>query len=626
MSIRSSFPSISPTLTLDFAKSRSLGPNIGFTRSHTGNIATYTGSEGLVKYAGPDEPRFDHRVNTRTNLFLYSEELGQSVWFKGRVAITSNAITAPDGLTSADLATENNSSTGEHYINQTGFNYENGSTYTWSWFVKPNGRDNVYCKVYTNFTTAQAIINLPSGSIYHSTTEQFNNITLEPYPDGWYRVSFTKTATSTGQGNILIGFANSSTTYSYLGDGTSGMYIWGAQVEISSAPTDYIATNAATTTRSEVESVGLLLETSRTNFITTSNMSNWNIIGFTGRSLDSVGPDGVANSAISLTEVTGTNPAQYVIYADINVSNNNQTFTHSVFVKPFSSYNWQLNAHNIGSAGNASSFSIVFNTNTRQFTAVTGGPNSPALEGYGYQELSGGWFRIWATCNVGNSDQHTSLLRFHVRPLNASQSGNYTGTGALTGYVFGAQIELGNYLTSYIPTSGSTVNRPTEVLSMTGSKNFSSFYNPTQWTLLVDQVVSKQMLLSNPASVHAYQFDDQTSNNQYILRFVSSTTNPYIDAYGKTNGVTVLDAPGDSTLWTNETVDVPVRTAFTCNQTTTKFCNDSSPVQIDGTFSLSSGVNRFFITSVRTGNVSKISYYPAALPSTQLQTLTTPKV
>lgn len=623
MSIRSSFPAIAPSLTLDFAKSKSLGPNVSFSRVTNGNIGTYTGSDGLIKYAAPDEPRFDHRVTNRTNLIRYSETFTPG-WVHQRTVLTNNSIVSPDGLTNGSKIQGDGNTGGAMSVYQTYTNVQPSSSWTISVFAKAGDAKWLAIEAYDGTSNDETFFNLESGTV-GTIGNNMSNPTIKSYGNGWWRCSVVRTiASNATQVRPQFTLAIGDGTISVID--TKYFYLWGAQLELGDTLTDYIATNSAAVTRTEVESVGLLLERSRKNFITTSNMSNWSIIGFTGRSLDSIGPDGVTNSAISLTEVTGTNPGQYVIYADHNVSNNNQTFTHSVFVKPVSSYNWQLNVHNIGSSGNASSFSVIFNTNTKTFTNTAGGPNSPTIEGYGYQEYSNGWFRIWAACNVGNSDQTTTSLRFHVRSLNASQSGNYTGTGALTGYVFGAEIELGNYPTAYIPTSGSQVTRPTESFIMTGDKDFSSFYNPTEWTLLVDQVVSRQMLFSGASSVYSYMFDDQAGPNQYQLRFVSDFTNPYIDTYGKTNNVTVLDAPGDYTLWTNETVDVPIRSAFTCNQTTSKFCNNGGVVKVDGSFSLSNAVSRFFISSFRTANVSKISYYPVALPSTQLQTLTTPKV
>ena len=66
MSIKSSYPTDSPSLVLDFANSRRLDPRITFTRAQTGNISSYMGPDGLIKYAGPDQPRFDHRYNSVT--------------------------------------------------------------------------------------------------------------------------------------------------------------------------------------------------------------------------------------------------------------------------------------------------------------------------------------------------------------------------------------------------------------------------------------------------------------------------------------------------------------------------------------------------------------------------------
>jgi hypothetical protein len=62
MSISQLYPAEGPTLNLNFAGSRTLDPRITFTRTQTtSNGSTYMGRDGLIKYAGPNEPRFDHR-------------------------------------------------------------------------------------------------------------------------------------------------------------------------------------------------------------------------------------------------------------------------------------------------------------------------------------------------------------------------------------------------------------------------------------------------------------------------------------------------------------------------------------------------------------------------------------
>ena len=83
MSIRNTYPTIRPSLNLDFARSRTLDPRITFSRTTTG---TYMDSDGLIKVASADEARFDHRyVNgqleslgllveeSRSNLFTRSD-------------------------------------------------------------------------------------------------------------------------------------------------------------------------------------------------------------------------------------------------------------------------------------------------------------------------------------------------------------------------------------------------------------------------------------------------------------------------------------------------------------------------------------------------------------------------
>ena len=623
MSISSSFPSISPSLNLDFAKSKSLDPRITFTRAQTGNIATYTGSDGLIKYAGPNAPRFDHKQTFRTNLITYSEDFNTS-WTKQRVNVTVNDIVAPDGSTTADKIQGNGQTGGAMSVYQTITSVEPSASYTISVFAKAGDAKWLAIEAYDGTSNDETFFNLENGTI-GIVGNDMSSPSIKNYGNGWYRCSVVRT----------IGAGANQVRPQYtlaIGDGvisvldTKYFYLWGAQIEGGDTPTAYIATGPSAVTRTATESLGLLVEESRTNLnIQSSFTPGYSRIGFSSVTKDAIGPDGQDNTATTLTEISGSNSGQYVVYADFNVANNNQVFTHSVFVKAALRDEFQLNIHNIGTAGNTTSINAIYNTTIEDFTtAEMGGPSATALIGYGVVKYPNGWYRIWASGNVGNSDQTTTNLRFHVRTLE--NNGSYIGSGQIAGYIYGGQIELGSFPTSYIPTSGSSVTRPADALSITGSENFSSFYNSTQWTLLVDQVVSKQTFLSSSATTHEHVFDDSSSSNQYKIRFVSNTTNPYIDTYAQTNSAVVLDAPGDYTLWTNETVDVPLRSAFTCNQTTSKFCNNGGSVQIDKTFSLSSGVNRFRITSLRAGNVSKISYYPVALPSTQLQTLTAPKV
>jgi hypothetical protein len=65
------FPNVRPSLDLRFALAKKLDPRITFTRGSTG---TYFGSDGLMRTAGVNEPRFDHDPITGQSLGLLIEE------------------------------------------------------------------------------------------------------------------------------------------------------------------------------------------------------------------------------------------------------------------------------------------------------------------------------------------------------------------------------------------------------------------------------------------------------------------------------------------------------------------------------------------------------------------------
>ena len=59
MSIKDNFPSVGPSLSLNFARSKTLDPRITFSRS---SVGTYMDDNGLVATASTDSPRFDHKI------------------------------------------------------------------------------------------------------------------------------------------------------------------------------------------------------------------------------------------------------------------------------------------------------------------------------------------------------------------------------------------------------------------------------------------------------------------------------------------------------------------------------------------------------------------------------------
>ena len=178
-----------------------------------------------------------------TNLVTYSEDFSDSSWVKTNSSITSNLVISPDGALNADKLVED-ASTGEKFT-QTIRPVSNTTIYTASVFVKFAGRE------WIRFTDAQSSnrihFNTKTGvfGAVTGTVISYNSIALD---NGWYKLSLTTTSVATAYA-VRIVLAENDNDVSYTGDGTSGVYVWGAQLEQQSYATSYIPTNGSIATR-----------------------------------------------------------------------------------------------------------------------------------------------------------------------------------------------------------------------------------------------------------------------------------------------------------------------------------------------------------------------------------------
>jgi len=174
----------------------------------------------------------------RTNLVLQSQTFDNASWTKDDASVSANAVIAPDGTATADKLVENSAASTFHDAVSATFTVSVAGVYTASVWVKPAGRT----KVELYFTdVGLAEFNLSSGVVTSSDTGVTARITA--CVNGWYRCEITLAAVSTPS-RLTIYMVD--TTSEYTGDGASGVYLWGAQVEQAAAATQYIATTAAT--------------------------------------------------------------------------------------------------------------------------------------------------------------------------------------------------------------------------------------------------------------------------------------------------------------------------------------------------------------------------------------------
>ena len=252
------FPNVRPSLDLRFALAKKLDPRVAFARAST---ATYIGPDGTMRTAGVNEPRFDHDPITgqslgllieenRTNLLTYSEDFSQGVWTKHNSSINSNVITAPDNTSNATKLIENTSNV-QHMVYRNLTSAVN-TTYTFSFFAKSAERQYVLASFSGGGLSGDCVVgvSLIDGSVT-TTSNSPENTSVTKLPNGWYRITLTKTTPSASafQPRILISRTGSS-SQTYQADGTSGIYVWGAQLEAGAFPTSFIPTFGSQVTRS----------------------------------------------------------------------------------------------------------------------------------------------------------------------------------------------------------------------------------------------------------------------------------------------------------------------------------------------------------------------------------------
>jgi hypothetical protein len=217
-----------------------------YTATTTQPITNYI---PVLQTASAGQARFDHNPTTdeslgllveeaRTNLVTYSADFSNAAWVKLRANITANTIVAPDGTLTGNKLVEDTTPNQSHLIYQ--LVTVSAISYTASVYVKaaewtsfqmqlgsggPRGDFNI------SSVTATTILGATSASI-------------TSVGNGWYRCSVTGTPTA---GSMPLWMYKTSAAYN--GDGYSGIYIWGAQIEAGSNPTSYIPTVASAVTR-----------------------------------------------------------------------------------------------------------------------------------------------------------------------------------------------------------------------------------------------------------------------------------------------------------------------------------------------------------------------------------------
>ena len=261
-----------PKLALDFTTA-SLDPRVTFTRALA--TATRVNSAGLIESVAADTPRFDFDPVTlackgllieesRLNNFTLITNFANAYFTKNRVTVSTGAIASTYALINADKLTETaTSGTHEVYREVT---VTASTANTFSFYVKAAERTWVYANlVHPSVADNRTWFNLSTGAI--GTNASGNTGTITNAGNGWWRITLART-TSVGQTSMgcAIGLSTGNNTFTYTGDGTSGLYAYGLQHETGAFATSLITadgTNGNVTRNTDVATM------------TGTNFSDW---------------------------------------------------------------------------------------------------------------------------------------------------------------------------------------------------------------------------------------------------------------------------------------------------------------------------------------------------------------
>ena len=584
------YPTTVPTLNLDFVNANQVDPRITFARAST---ATY----------------YDGKTTAiaEQNLLTYSQDFSNAIWTKSGCTVTANSIVAPDGTTTAALISYSGGG-GVCLIGQL-TNIASG-IYTISFYARNNTINYIQWNGgsvgtnYVNFDLSLGVVGTIGAAITSATitavsgTSFYKIVLTTNNGPGWCRI-------------IGIDAVNSGYYPNLTSSGT--FYVWGVQIEQRSSVTAYnITTSAAITNYIPVLMtapinvarldynpitglpLGLLIEESRTNLIKYSSdhtnvaWTNTNII----ISSTTIAPDGT-NSMQLLVDNT-TNGLHSVSQTNTLTA---ASYTYSVLAKAKDRSYIKLSLAISGTNG------AVFNLATGAIGAIDSGFTATITP-------IGNNIYVCSITTTATAANWIAQCLLSTDGTTLSYAGNsYSGA-----YVWGEQLELGAFRTSYIPTTSTITTRPADSASMTGS-NFSSWYNQSQGSFYCD---------------NDYLVDSSIAANSRTIISIYSANSTYniliYNGNGYPNSLYVLDNSIQQANITRGSASSSIKSA--CNIST------SYQVAFNGVISsISTGTvpgSNIGLTLGSTknnlnylnGHIRKLAYYPVSLTSSNLVALT----
>jgi len=492
--------------------------DLSFTRASNG---TRINSAGLVEVCP-------------WNLCTNSED--QTQWTsENATTVTANSTTAPNGTLTADTVTPT-AVNDDHYrgivlSSQVG-------ELTAFIYVKPNGYNFFDFGIYNGSTyLVRATFDLVNLTYTFTIA---GTATIESVGNGWLKCGISGTNASLTNIGIYYRIRPTDGAGVFTGNGTSGAFIWGAQLNIGSTAKPYFpTTDRLNVPRLTYQNGGggcpsLLLEKQSTNLATYSEQFdnvNWFKEQASVTANTTTSPDGTQN-ADSLTENTAND--HHLIYQGGTVSAG--AYTQSVFIKKNTR---QYAFLQIATDTAVNRYTIVVDLDNGSVTA-TSTEGSPTGTSNKIDSMGNGWYRLTVTAT------HTAGVVYTVFGLSNSANPTfssvatptYTGNGTGSIYIYGAQFEQSSYATSLIPTTSASATRVADASRTTG---LSSLIGQSEGALFLDLYY---LPLQNQARAISVTETSTPLNNRLIINI--NNTNNRVSVISRQSGSSTSGSIGES--------------------------------------------------------------------------------
>lgn len=386
-----------------------------------------------------------YRTPNRQNLITYSEQFDNAAWTKTNSTVSANTsdTTDPLGTNTADkIVDTSDGSPQQHRVqNSTETGTFVGQLYTSSIFAKAGTKN--FLGIITDGGTGQVSFDLTTGAIVVINATGIVSYGVTTLSNGWFRcwVVYNRVANTVGFVPLFY-ILNVGSALAYTGAGTGTIYLWGAQDVQCNWMGEYQQTTAVPLNEGPMRNRAVQMQ----NLILRSaefDNATWTKADLTVSANSIAAPDGTS-TADTLVEAATT--AVHQIYQTINPKIEVAVIIFSVYAKYLSRRYLVLYLDN----ENGSPSQVTFDLQTGVISLAA------ALGGARITPLANGWYRC---ALIGN--QFNAKYRFAQLALQSTSTvlgTTYAGDGSSGCYVWGAQVNIGNFEGDYAPTTTTVVN------------------------------------------------------------------------------------------------------------------------------------------------------------------------